>query len=434
MSGAGEILLLADEAVGQEFRARFGPRRCEAVLDPYDALLELGRRRWPTVVLAGPRLDYPGLCRAARKLQREARLYGLCSPAGEPDVRPLLADPLDDYFIHPMTPGEMRQLERGGEAPSAASLARAAHDGKAAARQIASLLEAAGSAGCLEEHLVRTVGSLLGAAVEWVGVEQLPPDVEPLLLTAGEAPRVLVARGAVHPGPAARGFLALVQECLPALHHTARRTEALHRLAITDHLTGAYNRRYFYQRTEEVLDEASREGYRATVLLYDIDDFKRYNDTYGHAAGDEILRDTAALMRRITRSRDIVARIGGDEFAVLFWEGAETRRPDSSPPDSALDLADRFRRAVRAHLFGSLGPDAQGTLSISGGLARFPRDGRTVQQLLRMADGALNEAKASGKNAVLLVGSENGPSRDGQPPRREPHTHDVPPAESPASH
>ena len=413
MSGKSDILLLADEAVGQEFRARFGRRRCEAVADPYDALLEMGRRCWPTVVLAGPRTDYAGLCRAARMLQRDARLYGLCSPAGEPEVRPLLDEPLDDYFIYPMTAGELRQLDTAAEVPSPARLARAAHDGKAAARQIALLLESADSTQNLEGRLARTVGSLLGTAVEWVGVEGAPPGIAPLLLSAGEAPRVLVPGTAVRPSKAARGFLGLLQECLPALYHTAHRAETLYRLAITDHLTGAYNRRYFYQRTEEVLAEATREGFRATVLLYDIDDFKRYNDTYGHAAGDEILRDTAALMRRITRSRDIVARIGGDEFAVLFWEGTETRRPDSSPPDSALALADRFRLTVRAHLFPSLGPDARGTLSISGGLASFPDDGRTVQQLLRMADRALQEAKASGKNAVLLVGAENGPNAGG---------------------
>ncbi|MGB2823897.1 MAG: GGDEF domain-containing protein, partial [Phycisphaerae bacterium] len=228
----------------------------------------------------------------------------------------------------------------------------------------------------------------------------------PLLLAAGNAPRVLVPRGPTRSCDAARSYLAAVQTALPALLAAARRTEELHRLAITDHLTGAYNRRYFYGRTEQVLQRAEREGTHATLLLYDIDDFKRYNDTYGHAAGDEILRDTAALMKRITRSRDVVARIGGDEFAVLFVGGDEPRSPNSQPPENAYALADRFRRAVQAHAFTSLGPEATGTLTISGGLAGFPRDGRYVRELLRKADIALRAAKASGKNAIHLVGRE----------------------------
>jgi len=250
------------------------------------------------------------------------------------------------------------------------------------------------------------VSALLAAPVAWVDLEEVPDGAKPLLLAAGDAPRVLVPRAARRSSEATRSYLAAVQAALPALLAAARRTEELHRLAITDHLTGAYNRRYFYRRTEQVLRQAGREGGPVTLLLYDIDDFKRYNDTYGHAAGDEILRDTAALMTRITRSRDLVARIGGDEFAVLFVGGEEPRSPNSQPPENAYALADRFRRAVQAHAFESLGPEATGTLTISGGLAGFPRDGRYVRELLRKADMALREAKASGKNAIHLIGPD----------------------------
>ncbi|HUS93313.1 MAG TPA: GGDEF domain-containing protein [Phycisphaerae bacterium] len=408
MSRSGDILLLADEATGREFRGHLGPRQCAAVEDAYDALFEMGRRRWPTVVLTAPRADFPGLCRAARRLQRDARLYAVCPPAGEPLVRPLVGEALDDYFVHPLTRAELRRLAGGAAVPSPAELARAAGDGPAAARQIARLFEAADSVAGLEACLAETVRAATGAAAEWTDVDRAPAGADPLLLMAGEPPRVLSPRGPLGPSDGLGPFLAMVQQALPALARVARRTETLARLAVTDHLTGLYNRRHFYQRTDEVLAEAGQKGFRATVLLYDIDDFKRYNDTYGHAAGDEILRDTAALMRRITRSSDIVARIGGDEFAVLFWEGTAPRHPGSRPPEDAVALADRFRLAVHAHLFASLGPDALGKLSISGGLAGFPRDGRTVRELLRQADRALHEAKASGKNAVLLVGSENG--------------------------
>ena len=200
----------------------------------------------------------------------------------------------------------------------------------------------------------------------------------------------------------ARVFIASVQKCLPAATAAARRTESLHQLAVTDHLTGAYNRRYFYARTDEVLDEAAAHGLRVTLLLYDIDDFKRYNDRYGHAAGDEILRETAALMKSICREHDVVARIGGDEFAVLFWDAP--RAPGSARLKSAFDLADRFRRTVETLEFRSLGSEAKGVLTISGGLASFPADGKTCRDLLRQADKAIKAAKKSGKNAIKLLG------------------------------
>jgi len=400
---SGDMLLLADGAVGRELAGLLGREQCAAVADPYEALREMSRRRWPTVVLTAGRADFPGLCRASRRLQHDSRLYAICSPAGEPEVRPLLGRPLDDYFIYPLTRRELAALRGAAYGPPAVQPHRAG-GAPVVAGQLAELVEAADSVAALEDRLARAVGALLAAPVAWVDLEDVPEGAKPLLLAAGDAPRVLVPRAAGRSSEAARSYLAAVQAALPALLAAARRTEELHRLAITDHLTGAYNRRYFYRRTEQVLRQAGREGGHATLLLYDIDDFKRYNDTYGHAAGDEILRDTAALMKRITRSRDLVARIGGDEFAVLFVGGEEPRSPDSQPPENAYALADRFRRAVQAHAFESLGPEATGTLTISGGLAGFPRDGRHVRELLRKADIALREAKASGKNAIHLVG------------------------------
>jgi len=184
----------------------------------------------------------------------------------------------------------------------------------------------------------------------------------------------------------------------------AKQGDALHRLAITDHLTGAYNRRYFYQVTDQILDHSEKTGRRVALLLFDIDDFKRYNDTYGHASGDEILRECTRLIRRTTRQQDLVARIGGDEFVVLFWDNSEPRKPGSSLPQSAYVMSERFCKAVAHHEFPSLGPEARGVLTISGGLATFPEDGKTCRQLLRSADKALLNAKKIGKNNIHLIG------------------------------
>src|SRR4029079_13318259 len=127
--------------------------------------------------------------------------------------------------------------------------------------------------------------------------------------------------------------------------------------------------RYFHRFLATILERAARERFRLTLLLFDIDNFKGYNDRYGHAAGDEILRETARLMQSVVRKGDVVARIGGDEFAVIFWDAEEPRQPTSQPPQSVLGAAQRFQRAICEHRFPKLLDQAPGTLTISGGLA-----------------------------------------------------------------
>jgi diguanylate cyclase (GGDEF)-like protein len=368
--------------------------------------MEMERRRWPAVLLTAPCPDFAGLCRASRRLQPQAAIFGLCSPAAEPLVRPLAGTSLTDYVICPPTRRDVERIVQAADAASAAGTPTG-RPANLAPHVLAELLAATNAVPTLEQRLASLASRLLGLQARWVNADDLPADAQPLLLAAGHVPRALTCPAAAQPlPPAAQEFLAAVQQCLPALWAAAERTESLHRLAITDALTGAYNRRYFYHLTDQILRQAGEKNLRASLLLYDIDDFKRYNDQYGYAAGDEILRDTAALMRQICRQRDVVARIGGDEFAVLFWDADQPRHPGSQPLENALELADRFRRALHKHKFSSLGPEATGTLTISGGLARFTSDGHTCRQLLRSADAALKAAKRSGKDAVRLVGAE----------------------------
>ncbi len=195
-------------------------------------------------------------------------------------------------------------------------------------------------------------------------------------------------------------------QLLGTLLELRRENTALERLAITDELTGLYNRRYVYEFTEQVLSKARLERFEVTVLLFDVDDFKQYNDNYGHATGDEVLRETADLMRRCSREHDLVGRFGGDEFVMIFWDTEQRREPNSRHPQTAYALSDRFRRAVSAHNYDCLGPQAKGTLTISGGLASFPWDAATVDGLFARADEALLKAKDSGKNRIYIVGRE----------------------------
>ena len=375
-------------------------RCCES---PYDGIREMSHRPWPAVAIASHVGDLPALCRAARRLQADAGLFAMCAPVEEPDLRPLVGSVLDDYFIYPPTGGELSRLRRA--AAPAGGDGRETNTGQITPREFAQVTESTRSIAALERSVADVVARRIGRAVHWVRTD--PGQAQrPLMIGEGDRPRLLLPLGGpIELDPQAAAFIAAVRDCLPALLAAAKRAETLHGLAVTDYLTGTYNRRYFYHVTEQILRQAAERNFNVTLLLYDIDDFKRYNDTYGYAAGDEILRDTATMMKDITREHDVVARIGGDEFAVLFWDSDEPRSPDSEPPATAYVLADRFRRAVERHHFRSLGPEAVGVLTISGGLASFGPEGRTCQELLRQANTALKAAKGTGKNAIQLVGA-----------------------------
>ena len=209
-----------------------------------------------------------------------------------------------------------------------------------------------------------------------------------------------------------------------------RRVKHLEKLATEDDLTGLKNRRYIWEFSRQIIEHARDENKRVTLLVFDIDDFKHYNDLYGHCAGDEILKQAGALMKRCCRSHDVIGRIGGDEFAVVFWDDpsirpgqrsetniertakSERRSATADHPNEVVSIAKRFVRELENAPTslggigeGGLGPEGKGVLTISGGLASFPRDGSTAEELFQQADRALLEAKRSGKNRIYLVGS-----------------------------
>ena len=222
---------------------------------------------------------------------------------------------------------------------------------------------------------------------------------------------------------------------LGTLLHLTTRDESLKHLATIDELTGAYNRRYLEYFLRRMIEQSKYQPTDVTLLIFDIDNFKHYNDNYGHSAGDNILRQATKLMRRCCRSHDVVARMGGDEFAVLFWDTHRRRKvykheddaaalspeltilrptadhdPDqnNSLPQTHAELAvfmsNRFRRMMTKSEFPGLGPHEKGTLTISGGLAHFPLHNASVADLLAQADQALLTAKRTGKNRLYLVG------------------------------
>ncbi len=211
--------------------------------------------------------------------------------------------------------------------------------------------------------------------------------------------------------PAAVGVAA--EETVRIDADTEMKIKELEKLATEDELTGLKNRRYIWEFCKQIIERARQGDRRVTLLVFDIDNFKHYNDVYGHSAGDEILMQAAVLMRRCCRPHDVVGRIGGDEFSVVFWNEpgvqqigpqAERRSTEADHPGDAIFIAKRLRRELKKTEFDLLGPEGKGVLTISGGLASFPHDGSTAQELFVQADNALLDAKRSGKNRIYLVG------------------------------
>lgn len=166
------------------------------------------------------------------------------------------------------------------------------------------------------------------------------------------------------------------------------------RLSITDGLTGLYNHRHFYTCLEEECHRARQLSGTLSVLLVDVDNFKQFNDTYGHPAGDHVLSTLATVMGRSIRALDMGFRYGGEEFTVLLPE---------CDAAGAYSIADRLREAFRAtyHAVG----DSGRYLSVSIGGAEFQPD-EVPREFVRRADRALYRAKRLGKNCVCLEGLE----------------------------
>lgn len=160
-------------------------------------------------------------------------------------------------------------------------------------------------------------------------------------------------------------------------------------MARTDYLTQLQNRRCFYELAEKELRRAVRAENRLSLLMLDIDDFKTFNDEFGHDVGDTVLRTLAETCSPILREHDLFARIGGEEFVVLL--------PETSPDEAAV-VAERLRKAVAR---GRMAPSLKtGQLTISIGLAEMRPGEKCVDPLLKRADQTLQQAKQGGKNQV----------------------------------
>lgn len=163
-----------------------------------------------------------------------------------------------------------------------------------------------------------------------------------------------------------------------------------HQWAVRDGLTGLYNYRYFANRFGDELARAARYGGAVSLIMIDVDLFKRVNDTWGHLEGDEVLRQIGQLLEHETRESDIVARYGGEEFAIILPQ---------AHLEQALGVADKLRDTVARHHFSAVETSDTIHVTISCGVASYPEFAADAEALLRFADSSLYEAKVQ-RNTV----------------------------------
>ncbi len=167
----------------------------------------------------------------------------------------------------------------------------------------------------------------------------------------------------------------------------------LKELSVTDSLTGLFNRRYFEERFFEELNRSDRHNLSFSLSMIDIDDFKLFNDSEGHLAGDEILKSIANIAKDCLRVSDVIARFGGEEFAVIM---PQTER------EEAMLVSERIRKSIKEQICGTWSAFPRKSITVSIGVATFPYDGKDRKELIRNADKALYMAKMEGKDRTVL--------------------------------
>ena len=166
----------------------------------------------------------------------------------------------------------------------------------------------------------------------------------------------------------------------------------LKNLAIRDPLTGLFNRRHFLEALELEFSGSQYHGRAFSLLFIDLDHFKHYNDTFGHPAGDDLLKELAKLLTKGSRDTTIVARYGGEEFILLV---------PATPKDRARIFAERLRKSVEEHLFHGRESQPSGQMTLSIGVSTYPEDGSDIETLISRADQAMYQAKENGRNRVV---------------------------------
>ena len=404
----------------------------------FDAIAELAAKNYTTVMASAEPIERrpEAAMKTLRQMAGDGRIVLFGHPTLEPLSRKMLSFGADDYVVTPTSAIELSQIF--GSPPLRIATERAEETGEGlpvAAPSKLGLLTGLGLTEIVLDAMLLHPHAGAAAAVKQINDRIGPSMSLSFTLTREQLPESpegtvalehIVRVGGVDAGTlqlvlpideeqsSGRHFLAQVAHVVGKMAALEDRHVRLQKLAITDDLTGLYNSRYFKHFLGAIIEKAKAMRFPVTLLLFDIDGFKKYNDKYGHGMGDEILKQTANLMKRCVRDHDLVARLGGDEFAVVFWEKEGPRVPRDARvgsggrvPQTPTQIFKRFQKLIASPEFGDLGSSGRGQLTISGAMAVYPFDAQDPEELIRRADDELVfGAKQAGKNCLRLVGEE----------------------------
>ncbi|MGZ9147496.1 MAG: GGDEF domain-containing protein [Candidatus Deferrimicrobiaceae bacterium] len=264
----------------------------------------------------------------------------------------------------------------------------------------------------LSNRVVTTKEDHLSARTQWpAGVSSLerngvmPDLVAPVTMDSEIVGALVVVSSEIRLSEEI-AFASMMADLLGNAFQHATTIESAEQSASIDPLTKVYSRGYFTQRFEAELRRARNYSHPLTLLLFDIDHFKKVNDTYGHPAGDLILVKLGQVLADGIRSSDFAARYGGEEFTVVMTQADK---------EKAHAFAEILRSTVESTQFQVPGQEHPLKVTISGGVANFPQDGGSTSELIRVADEALYQAKQLGRNRIVKaqqLGLDGKPLRD----------------------
>lgn len=256
----------------------------------------------------------------------------------------------------------------------------------------------AGKIGWVAEHQITMENEEFAAhaRAKWSAIEDDPAgmklDLYAPMIHDNKLHGVLAIGGLGVRHPEEKKMLKMIADLGSSALSNAKLIETIKHWADQDGLTGLLNKRAFLKKVGEKIFECERERQPLSVFILDVDHFKHYNDTNGHLAGDEVLRSVGRVLKQAVRSGDIVARYGGEEFIIAMPE---------TDQEGAMNASQKIRRAIEQEPFSNQDRQPTGNLTISGGIAVLPLDGKSATDLIGRADQGLYEAKKAGRNRVM---------------------------------
>ena len=233
-----------------------------------------------------------------------------------------------------------------------------------------------------------------GNSLESLGIS---PDFAAPVFGTADLAGVMIIAGCPFPLEEERKFVSMLVDLISVALQKAHLLDINHSSGWKDDLTGVSNRLYFLQRFEGEIRRTGNYQQPFTLFMFDVDRFKTVNDSYGHAAGDIVIKKIAEIAMLNTRSSDLVGRYGGDEFLVLIT---------SSTQEQAFQYCENLRKKIAGMEIRIPGLANPIRLTISGGMAVFPTHGCSTSDLIRAADHALYEAKRRGRNTTVVARAE----------------------------